>query len=131
MTRILIALPLMAALAAPAAAQQKEDEAPSRMERGVEMFMEGLKQEMGPALEDLQGMAKEVGPALGEFLGEMGPALAEVLGDIDDLSNYHMPEMLPNGDIIIRRKMPLDPETDPVPNPDAESEPEPGGSIEL
>ena len=131
MTRFLIALPLMAALAAPAAAQEEGDEAPSLMERGVEMFMEGLRQEMGPALEDLQGMAKEVGPALGEFLGEMGPALAEVLGEIDDLSNYQMPEMLPNGDIIIRRKTPLDPETDPAPNPDAESEPEPGDSIEL
>ena len=36
----------------------------------------------------------------------MGPAMVELLGKIDDLSAYHPPEMLPNGDIIIRRKMP-------------------------
>ncbi len=129
MTRFLCVLPLMAALAAPAAAQQDEGEAPSLMERGVEMFMEGLRQEMGPALEDLRGMAEDVGPALGEFMREMGPALADVLGRIDDLSNYHMPEMLPNGDIVIRRKTPLEPETGPLPDPQAEPEPE--GSIEL
>lgn len=130
MTRFLCVLPLMAALAAPAAAQQEEeDEAPSLMERGVEMFMEGLRQEMGPTLEDLRGMAEEVGPALGEFMREMGPALGDVLGQIDDLSNYKMPEMLPNGDIIIRRKTPLEPDADPLPVP--EVAPDPDGSIEL
>jgi len=112
MARLALSLPLIAALAAPAAAQEAQAEPPSLMQRGVEMFLEGLKQEMGPALDDLRGMAEEAGPAFGRFMQEMGPALAEILGRIDDLRNYHMPEMLPNGDIIIRRKTPLAPESD-------------------
>jgi len=40
----------------------------------------------------------------------MGPAFGELMGKIDDLSVYHPPEMLPNGDIILRRKAPLDPD---------------------
>jgi len=129
MKRIVCALPLAIALAAPAAAQPEESEAPSLMQRGVEMFMEGLRQEMGPALEDLGGMAEDVGPAMGQFLREMGPALADVLGRIDDLSNYHLPEMLPNGDIVIRRKTPLEP--DAKPEPDPQTGPEPEGQIEI
>jgi hypothetical protein len=39
-----------------------------------------------------------------QFLDEMGPALTELLDTISDWSNYAAPEVLPNGDIIIRRK---------------------------
>jgi hypothetical protein len=95
------------ALAAPVAAQEPDD-SPGRslMERGAELFLEGFRREMDPALEDLRAWAENMQPALRQFIDEMGPAFAEILQKIDDLSAYHPPEMLPNGDIIIRRKTP-------------------------
>ena len=39
-----------------------------------------------------------------KFIDEMGPALTELQDTISDWSNYAAPEVLPNGDIIIRRK---------------------------
>lgn len=72
------------------------------MQRGLQLFMDGLLQEMEPALEGLQ----DLGPEMLGFLREMGPALAELMEDIKDWSAYHPPEILPNGDIIIRRKDP-------------------------
>jgi len=38
------------------------------------------------------------------LITEMGPALSDLQDSIKDWSNYHPPEVLPNGDIIIRRK---------------------------
>jgi len=52
-------------------------------------------------------------------VAEMGPALADILGQIEDISNYHPPEMLPNGDIIIRKKTPAEMV---IPNEDEEIE---------
>ena len=57
--------------------------------------------------------------AMALFTAEMGPALAEMMTRIDDLRNYDSPEIMPNGDIIIRRKpdapiFEMDPETGEV-----------------
>ena len=40
------------------------------------------------------------------LLGEIEPALRELEEALTDLHAYHPPEVLPNGDIIIRRKVP-------------------------
>ncbi len=56
---------------------------------------------------DLLGKGMEM--LLQGLIKEMGPALLELEGKIIDLNAYHFPEVLPNGDIIIRRKMPLVP----------------------
>lgn len=40
------------------------------------------------------------------LLAEMEPALRDLKGAIEGMQSYHPPEMLPNGDIIIRRKSP-------------------------
>ena len=80
------------------------EEPPSLMERGAQLFFEGLMQEMTPALEDLSGLIEEAGPALQEFVTQMGPKLRDVLEEVEDWSVYVAPEVLPNGDIIIRRK---------------------------
>lgn len=101
---------LSIAVALPVHAE--EDTGKSLMEQGAELFFEGLRQEMEPALEDLQGLVSQFGPAMQSFFEEMGPALAEMAGEIEDWSAYEVPEMLPNGDIIIRKKPPQDqPET--------------------
>lgn len=81
-----------------------QDEEPSLMERGAQLFFEGLMQEMAPALDELTALMEEAGPALQAFLTEMGPKLRDVLEEVEDWSAYSAPEVLPNGDIIIRRK---------------------------
>lgn len=98
---------------APTEEGRSADEGLSLMERGARMFLEGMRREMEPALEDLRDLMVEMGPAMQEFIQQMGPAMADLLGRIDDLSAYEAPELLPNGDIIIRRK----PESGPLPPP--------------
>ncbi len=70
--------------------------------------MDGIMKEMEPALDGLQ----ELRPKFRNFAREMGPALRDLMSEVEDWSVYHPPEMLPNGDIILRRKDP-EPETDP------------------
>ncbi len=62
-------------------AQETEQGGIDLMAEAMRLFMRGLMAEMEPALDDLN----------------------EMLRSID---RYHPPEMLPNGDIIIRRKSP-------------------------
>lgn len=94
------AIALSLTLAAPVQAQ--EDNGLSQMERGAQDFLEGLLREMQPAWQELQG-----------FLEAMGPALEEVLDEVQDWSVYEPPEILDNGDIIIRRKPDSEPEAVP------------------
>lgn len=89
--------------AAPVAAEE-ETQGKSLMQQGVEMFLRGLTDEMEPALEDLKALTEEMGPQMLEFFSQMGPAFGELMEDIEDWSAYEAPEVLPNGDIIIRRK---------------------------
>ena len=116
--RIALAAAVTVSLALPVAAQ--EDEGPSLMERGAQLFFEGLTQEMAPALDDLRGLAEEFGPAMQGFFEEMGPAFVEIMDEVKDWSMYHPPEILPNGDIIMRRK--VDPE-DEVPKEEGDLPP--------
>ena len=111
MTRHAIILAALLA-AAPATAQEAED-GPGLMERGAQLFLRGLMQEMGPALDELEGLAQEMEPAIRDFADQMGPALRGLMGEVQDWSVYHPPEMLPNGDIILRRKEPLEVPPDP------------------
>jgi hypothetical protein len=79
-------LALCVAFAAPVSAQ---DEGGGEMSDGLDLLSEGTRML-------LEGLMDELGPAL-EGLRE----------NLQDLDAYHAPEMLPNGDIIIRRKTPL------------------------
>lgn len=65
----------------PISAAAEEGSGRDLMAEALRMFMQGFMAEMEPALEDLQGF-------------------------VQDLNSYHPPEILPNGDIIIRRKTP-------------------------
>lgn len=72
--------------ALPLAAQDSNDdisEGMTLLQEGTRLLLEGL-------------------------MNELGPALSELKGQIIDLNAYHAPEVLPNGDIIIRRKVPLE-----------------------
>lgn len=76
----------------------------SLMEEGAKMLMRGLMSEIEPKIDELRDSMEMMGPALAEFVREIGPAFAEMLEQVDDLRHYQAPEILPNGDIIIRRK---------------------------
>ena len=131
----LIALTFAAALAAPLISHAQvagpdPEEAPeegfSLMEEGARLLFRGILEEIGPALEGIEGTAEEMRPALRAFAEQMGPALVELLGRVDEIRHYEPPELLPNGDIIIRRR-PDAPEW----GPPAVDEVEPSGEIEL
>ena len=115
--------------AAPLAAQETTPETPqdedglSLMEEGARLFFRGIMSELDPALRELEGMARELEPAARDFAREMGPALRDLLARVEDWNAYHPPEILPNGDIIMRRKEPLE-------EPPAETE-EPSGPVDL
>ncbi|WP_417262838.1 AAA+ family ATPase [Celeribacter sp.] len=86
-----IALIPMLFLAAPALAE----DTPSDPAEGWNLLREGSKL------------------LLEHLFEEMGPALEELEGYVDDLNAYEAPVILPNGDILIRRKPEGTPE---VPN---------------
>ncbi len=69
------------------------------VEEGMKQLLRGMLEEMGPAKENLRAL-----------LENMGPMMLELQDMIGDVTQYQLPEMLPNGDIIIRRKVPLKPE---------------------
>ena len=65
---------------------------------GARAALEGLMDDIGPLLED----------DVLAMLGRLGAL-------VDDLSQYQMPERLPNGDILIRRAPDAPPLDDPGP----------------
>ncbi|CUH64068.1 hypothetical protein TG4357_01048 [Thalassovita gelatinovora] len=115
MTAAFLAQPVLAEDPAPPAAG--EDDGFSLMEEGAKLFFKGIMQQMEPALDDLQQLTEDMEPALRQFAKEMGPALRDLMEKVDDITLYHPPELLPNGDIILRRKQPMPPEPLPVPDP--------------
>ena len=78
--RTVVTIALMC-IALPLQAQDEGTTGRDLMAEALRLFMQGFMAEMEPALEDLQGF-------------------------VEDLNAYHPPEILPNGDIIIRRKTP-------------------------
>jgi hypothetical protein len=54
----------------------------------------------------LPAVAQEAGTE--GVMAEMEPALRDLQGALQNLDAYHPPEVLPNGDILIRRKVPLE-----------------------
>ena len=104
----IVAFALVSALASAPVGAQDADDGVSLMEEGAKLLLRGLMQEMEPALEDLRNFSEELEPALKKMMDEMGPALIELMAKIDDITAYHPPEILPNGDIIMRRKAPLE-----------------------
>ncbi len=78
------------------------------MQQGAELFLRGLQSQLEPTITDLGNRAdelrQELAPTLELLSDQMGEALTSLLATIDDLSYYEMPEILENGDIIIRRK---------------------------
>jgi hypothetical protein len=105
MVRHFLATLMLCLSLTPAVAQ--EEDGPSMMERGAQEFLEGLMKQMEPAWREMQ-----------DFMEEMGPALIELMEEIKDWSVYEPPEILENGDIIIRLKPSEEDDTQPAPDPE-------------
>jgi hypothetical protein len=89
------------------------DEGFSLIEEGAKLILREMFDNMAPAMEEARD-------GLGAAMKEWGPALSDLVAKVGDLSAYHAPEVLPNGDILIRKKRPRD--TPLVPGPDGEIE---------
>ena len=88
MKQIITYTAILALSALPALAEEKNDtldEGAELLREGFGLLLEGLAEEMAPLAEGWQ----------------------DIVDDLGDMSLYHAPEVLPNGDIIIRRKTPL------------------------
>jgi hypothetical protein len=128
---LILALPCALAFAAGGKAQTPadppagvvEDEGFDLMQEGAKLLLRGLMREMEPALDEMGKALEDMQPAM----RELGPKLQGLVAMIDDIRNYAAPEMLPNGDILIRRTAPALPAPPPAPLPLPDS----GGEIEL
>lgn len=83
--------------ATPLHAQEAAESAQGWIEWGMSLFGGSIADEVAPAIRDMKALADQFGPAI-------APAVEKFLGLVDDMTNYEMPEMQPNGDILIRRK---------------------------
>lgn len=99
-------------LPAPALAQTPPSDADkglSLMQQGAELLFNHMMGQVEPSLQDMA-----------QALKEAQPKLMAILGLMDDLANYHGPEKLPNGDIILRRKTPEELKLDALPGAETE-----------
>ncbi|WP_309664411.1 AAA+ family ATPase [Tabrizicola sp.] len=110
----LIAAPVLAEDVKPV----PDGEGFSLMQEGAKLVLRGLMTEMEPTLDEMGKALSEMEPAL----RELGPKFQQLIAMIDNFKNYDAPEMLPNGDIIIRRNAPLLPKPDFLPGPNGEVE---------
>lgn len=117
-----ILLPLLLVLSLPVAAQVAEER--GEMEEGLRMFLDGLRDEVEPGLQGLRDMARDAAPLLQDLQNRLA-------GVVDDLDLYEAPEILPNGDILIRRREPLDEAPGAAPDALPEVEPNEDGTVDL
>ncbi len=113
----LLGAPAPAAMAQPAEAQNDDLPLPERMERALRDMMQDVQPTLEGALDYLRSF-----------------------GAVDDPRHYEMPEILPNGDIIIRRRddapeldadPPADPPDDPTGGPQDELPHGPDAPLDL
>ncbi|MCK8482826.1 hypothetical protein MUY21_02145 [Aliiroseovarius sp. S2029] len=94
------ALIALACLTAPALAEDNGMDTPPpdnpELSEGAELLNRGFQLL-------LDGLAKEIEPMADKW----AEGWAELVDRFGDLNAYHPPETLPNGDIIIRRRIPL------------------------
>jgi hypothetical protein len=132
LTPLLLIAPVCLSLSfAPVAAQEaapEDDFGKSLIEQGAKMLLRGLMSEAEPMLDEMGRSLREMEPAL----REMGPKLKVLFDLMGDAANYEVPERMPNGDILIRRKMgaPPAPALPGPPEPDA-NRLDQNGEIEL
>ncbi|WP_199286486.1 hypothetical protein, partial [Pseudogemmobacter humi] len=97
--------PAHAQTAEPAPEGRGAEEGFSLIEEGAKLLLRGLMAEMEPKVREMEEAFRDLAPQI----EALGPQLREIARLMGDVQNYHMPEVLENGDILIRRKTPLAP----------------------
>lgn len=69
-----------------------------------------------PTEDELQQLGELAESWMKRFSEKVSPMVEQLKGMVDDLNAYQAPEMLPNGDIIIRRKPDADAAEDKPPS---------------
>jgi hypothetical protein len=105
------------ALATPVLA---DAQTPPTAEEGFDMLGEAARIILRSMLDGVEPTLDELRDRMDDAMAEMGPAIGRMMELMDDVKNYQTPEILPNGDIIIRRKPPAE-----------RVQPAPGGQIEI
>lgn len=59
-----------------------------------------------------EALGDRMGRLFSDLLAEVDPWMADLLDKLGDLTGWHAPEVLPNGDILIRRRLPPDQPSD-------------------
>jgi hypothetical protein len=90
-----ICLPLAPLQAQEASPNADVEEGMGLLEQGAQLLMRGMMAEMEPALKEMADAFTAAEPMLRDLIAIMG-----------DAANYHAPVILPNGDILIRRRLP-------------------------
>jgi hypothetical protein len=89
---------IFALSATPALAQEADtDKGLSLLQEGAGLLLRGMMADMEPAMQDMA-----------DSFAKAEPMLRDLMAMMDDLTQYHAPEVLPNGDILIRRKLPAE-----------------------
>jgi hypothetical protein len=87
---------------------------------GFLVWLAGPGMAQGIPDRDEAGRGGEVGRLFGELIDRIDPYWGQLTELLGDLSAWHAPEVLPNGDILIRRRQPEAPELEPAPEPPSE-----------
>lgn len=74
------------------------------MQEGARQLLRGLMREVEPQMDEMGKALDEMGQRMGEALDSAQPWVTGLMALVDDIGNYEAPELLPNGDIVIRRK---------------------------
>jgi hypothetical protein len=82
-------------LAAETAPENDMDQGFSLLQEGAKLLLRGMASQVEPALKDMTDALEAAKPQLLELLSMMG-----------NINDYHLPERLPNGDILLRHKTP-------------------------
>lgn len=118
--RNVLCISLLLALTAPLAAQApppgSENDQPAELPEALgdlfERMLRGFAEETAPHLRNLERQLQQIEPEIERFWDSLR-----------GMAQYHPPEILPNGDILIRRRQPDDaPPSEDQAEPDAEPE---------
>ncbi len=91
----LFAMPALAETPAPPVGDV--DRGLSLMEQGAQLLFQHMMKQVEPSLQDMTDALKQAQPKIMDLMAMMG-----------DIQNFHAPMVLPNGDILIRRKTPAE-----------------------
>jgi hypothetical protein len=103
---------VVVALATAPLAQTTAETSPEAVspdaERGMSLIEQGAKILLDQFFKEAEPAMKEMQEGLSQLMQDYGPVLRDLAAMAGDLHNYHAPEKLPNGDIILRRKTPAE-----------------------